>query len=285
VQEAALRVVGQSASPGEEFLAPTLKDLHSTKSENARLEAIVTLGSFGERVSVDEWLCCLQNPSKNIAVATLRSLRQMEHPAGLAKALLEAAPALARREPDLAEDLLLTLRSLGVQADQCGSLPIETKPPKTKSELTAAVLARLPKASATLGRLSFHSARTRCAQCHSTNPGESAFGPSLADIGTASQLQYLVESILEPSKVIKTGFQTETIETSDGRVWTGLVEAADGRLLVKISPEEQASVPLNQVKNRAAGLVSPMPEGLETAMSEAELADIVAWLQSLRIQE
>jgi putative heme-binding domain-containing protein len=140
----------------------------------------------------------------------------------------------------------------------------------------------LPGASTTLGRLSFQSSLAGCAKCHSTKPGEAIFGPSLADIGAASQPDYLVESILEPSKVIKTGFQTETIETSDGRLLTGLVEAASGGLLVKISPEEQVTVPLNQVKSRAASSVSPMPEGLDAAMSEAELADVVAWLGSLK---
>jgi putative heme-binding domain-containing protein len=282
VQDAALRVVRHSAVGEECFLKPTLKVLRSTQSTNTRLEAIFTLGSFGNAVGADEWLRWAQSPVKEVVAATLRSLRQTEHSADLANVLLEAAPALAVREPDLGEDLLLTLRVLGVQADQCGSLPIPKKAPQTKSELAMGVLSRLPRASATLGRLSFQSSLAGCAKCHSTKPGEAVFGPSLADIGAASQPEYLIESLLEPSKVIKTGFQTETIETSDGRVLSGLVEAANGQLLVKISPDEQVTVPLHEVKSRAASSVSPMPEGLASAMSEAELADVVAWLLSLK---
>lgn len=283
VQEAALRVVRQSAAGEMTLLAPTLKILHSTKSPATRLEAIYAFGSFGSAVGADEWLGCARSSVKNEVAATLRSMRQVEDAPELAKALLEAASALATREPDLGEDLLLTLRALGVQADQCGNLPVAVKASRSKSEMAASVLARLPEGSATLGRLSFHSARAGCARCHSLKPGESPFGPSLADIGAASQPDYLVESILEPGKVIKTGFQTESIETSDGRVLTGLVEVEDGSLRVKISPEEQLTVPLDQVKSRVASPVSPMPEALEAAMSEAELADLVAWLQSLRI--
>lgn len=284
VSHAALRVVRQSAAGEMPLLAPTLRILHSTKVPAARLEAIYALGAFGNAVGADEWLGCARSSVRDEVAATLRSLRQVEAAPGLAKALLEEAPALAAREPDLGEDLLLTLRALGVQADQCGNLPRATVAPRTKSELKASVLARLPKASATLGRLSFHSARAGCATCHSLKPGESPFGPSLADIGAASQPDYLVESILEPAQVIKTGYQTETIETSDGRILSGLVQASGSQLRVKISPDEQLIVPLSQVKSRVASAVSPMPEGLEAAMSEAELADLVAWLQSLKTQ-
>ena len=280
VQESALRVVRQSTAGQELFLTPTLKVLHSTKFTTTRLEAIFTLGSFGKAVRADEWLWCLQN--HETAAATLRSLREMERQPELAKSILAAAPGLAAREPQLAEDLLLTLHALGVQADRCGSSPVEAKPQRSKSALAASVLSRLPKASATLGRFSFRSSRTGCAKCHCTQPGEVSFGPNLAGIGVASQQEYLIESILEPSKVIKTGFQTETIETTDGRVLTGLVEAASGRLLMKISPEEQVTVPLHQVRSRAISQLSPMPEGLESAMSEAELADLVAYLASLK---
>jgi putative heme-binding domain-containing protein len=282
IQEAALRVVRQSAGGEEVLLAPTLKVLRSTESTTIRLEAIFTLGTFGKAVSTEEWLRCLQHPAKEIVAATLRALRQAEHPPEMAEAVLAAAPALATREPEWGEDVWLTLNSLGIQADQCGSLPVAMKGPKTKSDLRAAVLARLPKASATLGRLSFHSARTGCAQCHSSRPGESAFGPSLADIGAAAQPEHLIESILEPSKVIKTGFQTETIETTDGRVLSGLVEVASGKLIVKISPDEQVAIPLDPLTSRAVSQLSSMPEGLEAAMSEAEMADLVAFLASLK---
>lgn len=285
VQQAALRVVRQSAAGEKTLLAPTLKILDSTQTPATRLNAIFTLGSFGNTVTVDRWLGCVENPAKDVTAATLRSMRQLEQAPELAKALLEAAPGLAARQPDLGEDLLLTLRALGLQADQCRSLPFAAMPPKTKPDLAASVLARLPKASATLGRLSFHSARTGCSQCHSLTPGNSRFGPSLADIGTASQPQYLIESILEPGQVIKTGFQTEIIETSDGGVLAGLVEAAEGRLLVKVSPNQHETVPMDQVKSRSASRVSLMPEGLDAAMSEAELADLVAWLQSLKIPQ
>ena len=104
----------------------------------------------------------------------------------------------------------------------------------------------------------------------------------LAEIGTATQPQYLVESILEPSKIIKTGFLSEHIETRDGREFTGLVQADGDRLSVILSADERVSLHLSQVKRRVPSNVSLMPEGLEGAMTEAELADLVAYLVSLK---
>ena len=71
-----------------------------------------------------------------------------------------------------------------------------------------------------------------------------------------------------------------TSPCDDGRVLTGLVEAASGRLLVKISPDEQVPVPLDQVKTRGASPLSPMPEGLVNVLSKDEILDLIAYLQS-----
>ncbi len=43
------------------------------------------------------------------------------------------------------------------------------------------------------------------------------------------------------------------------------------------------TIPLHQVKSRVTSQLSPMPEGLEVAMSEAELADVVAYLLTLKM--
>ena len=104
----------------------------------------------------------------------------------------------------------------------------------------------------------------------------------LSEIGTATQPQYLVESILEPSKIIKTGFLSERIETRDDREFTGLVQADGDRLTVILSADEKVALHLSQVKQRVPSTVSFMPEGLEGAMTESELADLVAYLVTLK---
>ena len=240
VQQAALRAVRQSCAGQEVFLEPILKIIHSSNSIETRLEAIFTVGLFGDAVPAHELLGCAQSTSKEVAAASLRSLRQTEHSPQIGISLLEMAPELARREPGLTEDLLLTLHALGVQAGECGSLSFASSSAKSPAELRSSVLARFAKASPKLGRLSFNSARTGCSKCHSIRPGQVAFGPSLADVGTASQPEYLVESILEPSKVIKTGFQSETLETHDGTVVSAWLKRSAINYSSKFRPKNRS---------------------------------------------
>lgn len=105
--------------------------------------------------------------------------------------------------------------------------------------------------------------------------------PGLARLGAATTPAYLIESILEPSRVIKTGYQTETIETHDGRDWTGWVESTSTGLILHTGPGDRVTVPASQIKRRTARPLSPMPEGLAAAMTDAELADLVAFLLTL----
>jgi putative heme-binding domain-containing protein len=192
------------------------------------------------------------------------------------------ASVRARADADLAQELALTLRMLGVPAERLAGLPLTVAAPKDKSALAGAVLARLGNASPVLGRLSFFSTLTGCTKCRSIPADIVKSGPLLTEIGTATQRQYLVESILEPSRIIKTGFLSERVETRDGEEFTGLVQADRDRLAVIVSADEKVSLHPSQVKRRTPSLVSLMPEGLEGAMTEAELADLVAYLVSLK---
>ena len=105
--------------------------------------------------------------------------------------------------------------------------------------------------------------------------------PSLKGIGQAQKPPYLVESILAPSAILKTGFETERIETADGRVLTGLVKE-EGESLRVITADDEKLVKKGDVEERAVLKLSLMPEGQERLMSPAELSDLVEYLISLR---
>jgi putative heme-binding domain-containing protein len=84
------------------------------------------------------------------------------------------------------------------------------------------------------------------------------------------------------SKVIKTGYRIETVETKTGHVFSGLVEAAGTNLVIRMLGAAPVTVPLAEVKSRATSAASPMPPGLEATMTRAELADLTAYLLSLK---
>jgi putative heme-binding domain-containing protein len=279
VQQAALRALRSTGSERSEFCAPTLQLAKSAKSNSLRLEAIWTLGALRNGGAPEDWLGFIENSATR--PAAIRALRQRDNSPPVREALLSQARLIEEQSQDAAEDLLFTMHALGVSSNQCRSAGLEL-PPRDKRTFAEAVLRRVPTGSPVLGRLSFHSARVSCSKCHATRPDEASFGPNLSNIGAASQPEYLVESILEPSKVIKTGFETERIDMVDGQSLSGLVEVRDKGLVIRVSAEERIALPREKILCRTVGAVSSMPEGLDAACSTAELADIVAYLMSLR---
>jgi putative heme-binding domain-containing protein len=91
---------------------------------------------------------------------------------------------------------------------------------------------------------------------------------------------FRVESILDPSRLIKTGWAAETVQTSAGRQLTGLVTAGDGMLTVTAFGAPPVRIPLNDVTARTTLPVSLMPPGLAADWSAGELADLTAWILS-----
>ena len=124
--------------------------------------------------------------------------------------------------------------------------------------------------------------RATCVKCHNTTGSEIKIGPPLTGIGRMQKPDYLIESILEPSKIIKTGFETETVQTADGKVLSGLVREHGDELEI-IEADKTTRLPKAQVDARQVQKKSLMPEGIETQLSPAELADLLAFLVSLKV--
>ncbi|MCE9606135.1 MAG: c-type cytochrome [Planctomycetia bacterium] len=90
----------------------------------------------------------------------------------------------------------------------------------------AAELVRLAKAEgdAARGAVVFFQHFMACSKCHAVGePSASALGPDLTKLSGDVSDEALVESVLLPSKVIRKGYETVTIQTVDGTTLTGLL--------------------------------------------------------------
>jgi quinoprotein glucose dehydrogenase len=126
--------------------------------------------------------------------------------------------------------------------------------------------------------------RNSCTKCHTTATQTTLLAPSLK--GVASQkVEYLIESVLFPSKIIKTGWEVENIETKDGKVVTGLVKD-EGKALRVIQAMDYLSKPLvidkANIESRSVLKISLMPEGQEATLSRREFVDLIAYLSTLK---
>src|SRR5205823_1272710 len=121
-----------------------------------------------------------------------------------------------------------------------------------------------------------------CAACHTDADGQTLKGPHLVDIGKRYSAAELVESILQPSAKIAQGFETYRFDMADGKVFTGFVVSERAQsVLIREVTGTQRELPRAQIESRAILKQSMMPEGIVNNLMPEELADLIAYLQSL----
>ena len=130
-----------------------------------------------------------------------------------------------------------------------------------------------------LGRQVFE--RAACTKCHTTVTQDTPLAPSLKGIATAQKAEYLVESVLYPSKVIKTGYETEQIVLKNGKIVSGLVKD-EGQFLRVLTADSEARFAKKDIEERHIQKLSIMPEGQEKLLSRQEFLDLIVYLQSLK---
>ncbi|MDG2125955.1 MAG: c-type cytochrome [Verrucomicrobiales bacterium] len=131
------------------------------------------------------------------------------------------------------------------------------------------------------GRNLFHA--TACAACHLFNGEGGAVGPDLSTVRNKFSVGDLMESLIEPSKVISDQYGSSVVTLKDGKVLMGLVVEREGGAMDVCSIDPKAApvrVKSGEVAKVEESPVSQMPPGLVNTLSEGELLDLVAYLMS-----
>ncbi len=121
-----------------------------------------------------------------------------------------------------------------------------------------------------------------CSSCHRLDGVGHDVGPNLAALQARGPESILV-NVLDPNREVNPQFVDYIVETSDGRVLTGLL-AAETATSVTL---KQAGGTLKTVlradidRIRSSGL-SLMPEGLEKSLDQQALADVIAYIMSIK---
>ena len=105
----------------------------------------------------------------------------------------------------------------------------------------------------------------------------------MSQIGKKYTRAQILESILEPSKLIEPKYASYLIETNDGKVITGLVaEKNEREVVVRTAQDKEIRVPAAAVAAMEAQATSLMPEMLFRDLTAEQAADLVDFLASLR---
>jgi putative heme-binding domain-containing protein len=143
-----------------------------------------------------------------------------------------------------------------------------------------------------LPMLQWHRSRARgraifreagCILCHRFANSGGSVGPDLTAVGSRLTPRGLLESILDPSKVLPEQFQNTILTLRDGDVQTGRVVKEDGQRLVFMNDlvrRKTVEIRAEDVVSRRASRISPMPEGLVNSLREDEIWDLIAYLKS-----
>ena len=124
--------------------------------------------------------------------------------------------------------------------------------------------------------------KAQCAKCHSVGGEGGRVGPSLDRIASRRAPEFLMESILQPSKEIAPEYEAVAVATKEGRVITGL-RINETNFSIQLHEETGRfhsflKRDLEEVKVMTKSL---MPENFAELLTVKELHDLFAFLMTL----
>ncbi len=123
--------------------------------------------------------------------------------------------------------------------------------------------------------------RMTCHTCHQIDGKGQQVGPDLSGIGKQRTRDHILESLLEPSKVVEPAYQSYTLRTADGQALTGLLVKRDATgVTLRDAQNKVVSVPAADVEKLSPARDSLMPAGLLADLIPQEAADLLAYLTS-----
>lgn len=171
---------------------------------------------------------------------------------------------------------------------QDGAPPTLTAKLKSESPDKLAADARL-RGDAARGAALFPKREVGCSSCHAVG-GQQLLGPDLSQKRDEVDDVYLVESVLNPAKVIRKGFETVTIATGDGRIYSGRLVKRDQRHVVLRSRDTASptsggnllTFSADDIESVAPSKVSLMPENLADSLRDRQqFLDLIRYLMQL----
>ena len=131
------------------------------------------------------------------------------------------------------------------------------------------------------GEQLYRTSTMQCVRCHKIGTAGGNIGPNLVSLGGSSQLDYIVESLLEPSAKLKEGFKTVSVLMDDDQIITGLERSRTaGQLVLQDANGKMFDLASDDiVQEKPSG--SLMPAGLMDSLTLEQLADVTDFLSQL----
>jgi putative membrane-bound dehydrogenase-like protein len=245
----------------------------SDSSPRVRYQAAFTLGEWDDPRAAEALLKLAREDDENIRHAALSSAPR--HAKALlalaeklpsddqARAMLPMLQKLVSNPPTLAKQTLIVERTNSISTAQ--------RAERAKVLARYADVPRL-KGDAKNGEALF---RQQCAQCHRLRSEGTEIGPNLG-VMAGKPVEQLVAAIVDPNAAVEERYRNFSVSTRDGRDLTGIIVAETPTTLTLRAPNQPDQTLLRgELKELTASGLSLMPEGLESAFTPQQLADLI----------
>ena len=303
IRNAAIESLAQIG--GDAALKPTLA-LLERNSADARRSAISALGKLKNRSAVPALLEARNHPA--LRMEAIASLAQMPDERALDAYLdglggknaalrescrkavtaiqTQALPIIEQRLDTLSPEVIAELRLAFAKNGEAKKGKLFSIASKALEPADYEQFAMKTTGEATRGREIFHNeGGVACIKCHIVGERGGRVGPDLSGVGAQFGRAALIESILQPSKVVREGYNQVLIETKDDESIAGLFKGETGDDITLLDANNQLRrIAKARIASRQNSQLSIMPEGLQAALTLQEFADLIAFLESLRSQ-
>ena len=118
-----------------------------------------------------------------------------------------------------------------------------------------------------------------CASCHRLFGEGGDIGPDLTG-SQRTNLDYILENVLDPSAIVAKEYQVTVVVTTAGRTLSGIVKKESDAAITLQLPNEVVVLPKGEIESRTPTKQSMMPDGIFEPLRLEEVRDLVAYLAS-----
>jgi len=116
-----------------------------------------------------------------------------------------------------------------------------------------------------------------CANCHRFFDAGGEIGPNITG-SQRTNLDYLLQTVFDPSAAVNKDYRMQIIETSAGRLITGLIVSETKAAVTVQTFNEKIVVPIAEIDARSESPLSIMPEGMLQNLSTSDIRNLLAYL-------
>lgn len=125
---------------------------------------------------------------------------------------------------------------------------------------------------------------TGCAQCHRFGSEGGFIGPDLTAVSSRFDRRALLESIIEPSRVVAEVYRPVTVTLNSGAIYDGRIVSEDAKSISlsinPVDPDQRRRIAKSDIASQRVSELSPMPAGSVNTLTREEIFDLLAWMET-----